>query len=116
MPAPQDVQDRVTRGQRFLSDLRSYHGWLGVVPILRQHYRWIARWWELEAMRGYESSDRSREYAANYRWLVEVMDAGRRVTADSRGVYVDGELASKVQEKARHTERREKQSSRGATP
>lgn len=47
--------------------------------------RHSARWWQLEAMRGYTgvvdedgktSSDRSREYAANQRWLVELLDNG----------------------------------------
>lgn len=73
------------------------------IPNLRTVLRRYARWLELEAQRGYTgvidddgktSSDRSREYAANYRWLVELMDAGRRVTADSHGVFVDGVLAS----------------------
>lgn len=76
----------------------------------RSELRRSARWWELEAMRGYTgvvdedgmtSSDRSRMYAANQRWLVELMDAGRAVTSDARGVYVDGELASKVAERNR---------------
>lgn len=81
-----------------------------VVPRLRADYRAIARWWELEAMRGYvgvrdedgkTSSDRSRGYAENYRWLVELMDNGHRVTADAHGVYVNGELASRYMERQR---------------
>lgn len=99
--APWAVQDRATEGQRFLRRLRERDGCVAV-PRIRAHYRWIAHWWELEATRGYESSDRSREYAANYRWLVDLMDAGRRVTADAHGVYVDGMLAS---EYAKHGER-----------
>jgi hypothetical protein len=95
----------VTRAQRFLRELREYHGCVAV-PRLRAHYRWIARWWELEAMRGYESSDRSREYAANYRWLVELMDAGHRVTADAHGVYVDGMLASECARRGERAPRR----------
>lgn len=51
-------------------------------------------------MRGYASADRSRQYAANYRWLVELMDNGHRITADSHGVYVDGELASAYMKRA----------------
>lgn len=99
--------------QRFLRELREYHGCV-VVPRLRAHYRWIARWWELEAMRGYESSDRSREYGANYRWLVELMDAGRRVTADAHGVYVDGDLASKVQGRGKRKTKAERKRSESA--
>lgn len=81
-----------------------------VVPRLRRDYRAIARWWELEAMRGYDwdpsgsgltSSEWSRLYAANYRWLVELMDTGHRVTSDAHGVYVDGELASAYMARAR---------------
>lgn len=89
-----------------------------VVPRLRAHYRRIARWWELEAMRDYigvidedgkNSSDRSRQYARNYRWLVELMDAGHRVTADAHGVYIDGELASVVQARGERAERRKQE-------
>lgn len=81
--------DRVTQAQRFIRQLREYHGCVAV-PRVRAHYRWIARWWELEAMRGYESSGRSLEYAANYRWLVEMMDNGHAVHSDAHGVRIDG--------------------------
>lgn len=94
-----EVQDRVAEAQR---RLREKHGII-VVPRCRAHFRAIARWWELESERGYtgvvddaglNSSDRSRMYAANYRWLVELMDNGHRVTAYAHGVYVGDELAS----------------------
>jgi hypothetical protein len=57
-------------------------------PRTRADLRRNARWWELEALRGYtsgvdeygmNSSDRSLMYAANQRWLVELLDAGRQV-------------------------------------
>lgn len=35
-----------------------------------------ARWWELEATRGYASSADSARYAADMRWLVELLDSG----------------------------------------
>ena len=74
--------------------------------ILRREFRRIARWWELEAARGYPSAESSCQYARNYRWLVELMDAGRRVTANAHGVYIDGELASVVAERGRRAEER----------
>lgn len=52
-------------------------------------------------MRGYDSAELSRQYAANYRWLVELMDSGRRVTADARGVYIDGEVIGKYLERTK---------------
>ena len=38
----------------------------------RRDYRRAARWWELEAMRGYDSAPRSRAYAATMRWAAEL--------------------------------------------
>lgn len=58
------------------------------LAIERRTLRRSARWWDLEAMRGYvgvvdeygmNSSDRSKMYAANSRWVVELMDNGVRV-------------------------------------
>lgn len=43
---------------------------------LRRDLRRRARWWDLEATRGYPSSSKSREYAMNIRWLVELLDNG----------------------------------------
>jgi hypothetical protein len=63
------TQDQITEMQQRL-------GPSPVTPRTRRDFRRRARWWELEAMRGYPSSDRSREYAANMRWLVELMDNG----------------------------------------
>jgi hypothetical protein len=84
---------------------------------LRREFRRVARWWELNALRRYayqpddnglQSWERDLQYAHNYRWFVELMDAGRRVTADAHGVYVDGELASKVQDRERRAEQRKR--------
>lgn len=50
-----------------------------VTARTRRDFRRLARWWELEAMRGYPSSEKSREYGANMRWLVELMDNGVKV-------------------------------------
>ena len=49
---------------------------LPVTARSRRDLRVLARWWELEAQRGYPSSDKSREYAANMRWLIELLDNG----------------------------------------
>lgn len=38
----------------------------------RRDYRRAARWWELEAKRGYPSSGDSLRYAANMRWAAEL--------------------------------------------
>lgn len=45
-----------------------------VPPVLRKpwHYRRSCRWWELEALRGYPSAEKSRGYAANMRWASEL--------------------------------------------
>jgi hypothetical protein len=42
------------------------------VPRTQRDYRRVAQWWELEAMRGYPSFERSRDYANNMRWAAEV--------------------------------------------
>lgn len=60
-------------------------------------------------MRGYDSADLSRQYSASYRWLVELIDAGRRVTADAHGVYIDGELATVVRARAERAERKQRE-------
>jgi hypothetical protein len=41
---------------------------LPATPRTRVDYLRIARWWHLEARRGYPSSDRSARYARNMRW------------------------------------------------
>ena len=41
-------------------------------PRTRSEYRAVARWWELEARRGYASSSVSLRYAANMRWAAQV--------------------------------------------
>lgn len=103
--APWATQLAVDEAQR---RLRDRHGAI-VVPRCRAHFRAIARWWELNAQRRYTglvddngqtSWQRDLVYAANYRWLVELMDNGHRVTADDHGVYVDGILASDYMAKA----------------
>lgn len=40
-------------------------------PRTRRDYRKVARWWELEARRGYPSSGDSLRYASNMRLLAE---------------------------------------------
>lgn len=42
-------------------------------PQLARHYRLVARWWELEARRGYDSSADSRRYAENMDWAAELV-------------------------------------------
>lgn len=115
--APWAIQDRVTEAQR---RLREKHGII-VVPRSRAHFRAIARWNELEAERRYQDTpdddglmswERDLRAARSYRWLVELMDAGRRVTADAHGVFVDGELASKVAERAKRAEHKRENKSR----
>lgn len=79
------TQDEITALQAPLRDRRWHPPMSGRPPNERTRLRRRARWWELEAMRGYagvvdeygmNSADRSRMYAANQRWLVELMDAG----------------------------------------
>lgn len=41
-------------------------------PRTRREYRIKARWWDLEARRGYPSSPDSLRYAANMRWAAEL--------------------------------------------
>lgn len=50
-----------------------------VVNRTRGNYRRNARWWELEAARGYRSAWRSRVYARTLRWCSELA-----------GIYGDG--------------------------
>lgn len=113
------VQDRVDEAQR---RLRERHG-IVVIPRCRTHYRAIARWHELNALRRYTgviaedgstSWERDLRAAHNYRWLVEIMDAGRRVTADNHGVYIDGELASVVQAREERAQAARKEAKRPA--
>jgi hypothetical protein len=70
--APADVQARITEQQLAM-------GPQPVTPRTRADLRRRARWWELEAQREYQSAGRSREYAENMRWLVEMLDNGVRV-------------------------------------
>jgi len=41
-------------------------------PRTRRDYRLVARWWEREAQRGYDSSASSARYARNMRWAAEL--------------------------------------------
>jgi hypothetical protein len=43
-----------------------------LTPRTNAEYRRIARWWELEAMRGYPSAEDSLRYARNCRWAAEL--------------------------------------------
>ena len=45
--------------------------WSGT-PRTPREYRCVARWWELEAARGYESSPASQRDARNMRWAAEL--------------------------------------------
>lgn len=72
------TQDEITALQRLIPPRP-------VTLRTRADFRRCARWWELEAARGYDShvdeygmnsSDRSKMYAANMRWMVELLDAG----------------------------------------
>lgn len=53
-----------------IAQLRTMRG--RVTPGDRATYRRLARWWELEARRGYSSSVDSLRYAANMRWAAEI--------------------------------------------
>jgi hypothetical protein len=50
-----------------VSALQMRLGPLPVQPRTRIDYLRVARWWLLEALRGYPSSERSRQYAVNLR-------------------------------------------------
>ncbi len=43
-------------------------------PRSRTDFRRVARWWALEAQRGYASSADSLRYAANMRWAAEMTE------------------------------------------
>jgi hypothetical protein len=77
--------ERISEMQEPLREPRWHPPMSGRPLNERTRLRRRARWWELEALRGYDwavdeygmnSADRSRMYAANQRWLVELMDAG----------------------------------------
>lgn len=57
--------DPITEAQRRL-------GRCSVINRTRAEYRRCARWWELEAKRGYPSSADSLRYARNMRWAAEL--------------------------------------------
>ena len=63
--------EEITRAQQRI-------GRLPTTPRTRTDYRRVARWWELEARRGYPSAESSRTYARNMRWAAE------RVLCDGR--------------------------------
>ncbi len=78
--APRLVQDWVDEQQRRLGRIatsgRTWWRPQSRPDLHRRELRRCARWWDLEAMRRYPSSDWSREYAANQRWIVELLDNG----------------------------------------
>lgn len=82
-------QEAITHAQRRLYPRARYRRRrIPIEPRSRRDYQRIARWWELEARRGYPSSGKSLEYAANMRWA-----------AETAGLLGDGtwlELRSKV--------------------
>lgn len=59
-----DRQEAITRAQQRL-------GLRPAKPRSAEDYLRIARWWRLEAKRGYPSSAKSLEYAANMTWAAE---------------------------------------------
>lgn len=59
--------DEITQRQRWLP-----RHLMVAVPRTRLQYLCVARWWELEARRGYASSADSLRYAANLRWAAEL--------------------------------------------
>jgi hypothetical protein len=59
--------DEITEAQRRI-------GPRPLVCRTRTDFRRCARWWELEARRGYESTARSLQYAANMRWAAELTE------------------------------------------
>lgn len=60
------TEDAITAAQQRLKP--------ATVPTPRTHaeYRRCARWWELEARRGYASSAAALRYARNMRWAAEL--------------------------------------------
>jgi hypothetical protein len=56
-----------------LSDWQRQIGRMPVTLRTRRDYLRCARWWEIEAMRGYPSSDMSRQYAINMRWCADAV-------------------------------------------
>lgn len=65
-------QEAITEAQRRLPPSKA-------VDRTRSDYRRTARWWELEARRGYASASDSLRYGANMRWAAELA-----------GIYGDG--------------------------
>lgn len=61
-----DAQLRIARKSR---DRRAM-----ATPRSRTDYRRVAYWLELEAQRGYESSEKTAEYARNMRWAAELAE------------------------------------------
>jgi hypothetical protein len=61
------TDDEITTAQRRI-------GRRAVVCRTRTDFRRCARWWELEARRGYASSQASMEYARNMRWCAELTE------------------------------------------
>jgi hypothetical protein len=58
--------ERITSAQRALRMPKR-------APRARPEYLRVARWWELEACRGYASSASSAQYARNMRWAAETV-------------------------------------------
>lgn len=58
--------------EELISEMQRRIGRQVVTPRTQRDYRRRSQWWELEAMRGYPSSERSREYANNMRWAAEI--------------------------------------------
>ncbi len=59
------VQHDITRRQRKLAPIPP-------TPRTFREFRTRARWWDLEAKRGYASDSAARRYASNMRWAAEL--------------------------------------------
>lgn len=65
-------QDSISAAQRRLRPGRLQ---LAFTTRTEIEYRRLARWWELEARRGYSSTPSSLRYARNMRWAAELARA-----------------------------------------
>lgn len=64
MTAPYYEADGITKAQARLRPVPAN-------PRTAGEYRRVARWWELEARRGYPSANSALLYALNMRWAAE---------------------------------------------
>ena len=68
-----ECHEWVTEQQRWIgTSRRGIARVRSAVDRTPQDYRRTARWWELEALRGYECAEESRQYGRNMRWAAEL--------------------------------------------